>query len=201
MRATHGPAWQRPGGPKFAESNSLAHASPNPSPSLALRFTPSPARLRRSEIQAEIKRKEKARAALAHKYKTRQVSEDELLHCIYSISDNNSYLFFNRDPIDKAITYLTTFFSPTAIDGPYSLAIQSGAPRERASHDGMGVRDSSYLPGKRHVTWLIPRLLRGTIGVPIAGPITSSALSCLLNTRASTRARASPPPQAAGARA
>lgn len=45
-------------------------------------------------------------------------------------SDNNTYLLFNRDPIDKMITYLTTYFSPQQEPGPYSLAIQSGEGKE-----------------------------------------------------------------------
>lgn len=28
-------------------------------------------------------------------------SDEEILHCLYSVSDNNSYLLFNRDPVDR----------------------------------------------------------------------------------------------------
>ena len=45
--------------------------------------------------------KERAREHLARKYRSRQLSDEEILHCIYSISDNNSYLLFNRDPVDR----------------------------------------------------------------------------------------------------
>ena len=45
--------------------------------------------------------KERAREQLSRKYRSRGLSEEEILHCLYSISDNNSYLLFNRDPIDR----------------------------------------------------------------------------------------------------
>ena len=31
----------------------------------------------------------------------RELSEEDLLLCCYSIGDNNSYLAFNRDPVDR----------------------------------------------------------------------------------------------------
>ncbi len=60
----------------------------------------------------------------------------QVLHCIYSISDNNSYLLFNRDPIDRAIQYLRNYFSPddTSSDES-SLAIQFGREGARLSHN------------------------------------------------------------------
>ena len=45
--------------------------------------------------------KERARAQLAKRYRSHHLSEEDILLCIYSISDNNSYLLFNRDPIDR----------------------------------------------------------------------------------------------------
>jgi hypothetical protein len=36
--------------------------------------------------------------------------QDDILRCLYSISDNNSYLLFNRDPVDRMIDYLRTYF-------------------------------------------------------------------------------------------
>ena len=35
-----------------------------------------------------------------------RASEEVLLTALYSISDNNSFLLFNRDPIDRMIQYL-----------------------------------------------------------------------------------------------
>ena len=50
----------------------------------------------RYDIQKDIKRKEKAREILAAKYANHHISKDEILTCLYSIGDNNSYLLYNR---------------------------------------------------------------------------------------------------------
>ena len=40
--------------------------------------------------------------ALSRRYgRGGRLGEEEVLLCLYSISDNNSYLLFNRDPIDR----------------------------------------------------------------------------------------------------
>lgn len=78
----------------------------------------------RHEVQRDIKRKEKARAHLATKYRTSSLSEDEILRCLYSIGDNNSFLLYNRDPIDKIIAYLDKYYQPNTHEPGHSLAIQ-----------------------------------------------------------------------------
>lgn len=50
--------------------------------------------------------KESARSQLARKYRNSSISEEEILQCMYSIGDNNSYLAFSRDPITRMITLL-----------------------------------------------------------------------------------------------
>ena len=62
------------------------------------------------QIQREIKEKERARETLAKRFCKGQLSQDEIRLCLYSISDNNSYLLFNRDPVDKMIGYLQHYF-------------------------------------------------------------------------------------------
>lgn len=89
----------------------------------------------RYEIQKDIKAKEKAREALAKRYKSSNLSEEEILWCLYSISDNNSFLLFNRDPIDKVIEYFNATFHPTEVDPKFSLAIQSGREGARLTHN------------------------------------------------------------------
>ena len=37
-------------------------------------------------------------------------AQEDILRCLYSISDNNSYLLFNRDPVDRIIEYLRAYF-------------------------------------------------------------------------------------------
>jgi len=50
----------------------------------------------RFEVQRDIKAKERAREAIAKKYCSSQLSRDDILTAIYSLSDNNSFLLFNR---------------------------------------------------------------------------------------------------------
>lgn len=89
----------------------------------------------RHEIDRAIKNKERARAQLSRKYRTRQLSEEDILLCLYSISDNNSYLLFNRDPIDRMIEHLTDNFRlGSASPSGYSLAIQGGRGGARLTH-------------------------------------------------------------------
>ena len=40
------------------------------------------------------------------------MTEDVLLTALYSISDNNSFLLFNRDPITRMIQYLKVHICP-----------------------------------------------------------------------------------------
>ena len=46
----------------------------------------------RPQVQKEIKQKERARDYLAHTYQKQGCSKDDILHCLYSVGDNNSYL-------------------------------------------------------------------------------------------------------------
>lgn len=89
----------------------------------------------RFEVQRDIKAKEKAREVLSKRYKSAVLTEEDILWCLYSISDNNSFLLFNRDPIDHVIEYFTTYFQPTPTDPKYTLAIQSGREGARLTHN------------------------------------------------------------------
>ncbi|GMH95950.1 hypothetical protein TL16_g13258 [Triparma laevis f. inornata] len=88
----------------------------------------------RAEIQQQIKRKEKAVKYIKEKYSNHNLDSEEIHLCLYSICDNNSFLNSNRLPVDKMITYLREYFSPTAIKTGYSLAIVSGEDGARLSH-------------------------------------------------------------------
>eukprot|EP00727_Mastigamoeba_balamuthi_P014143 m51a1_g9351 hypothetical protein (641) ;mRNA; r:119676-122045 len=70
-------------------------------------------------IDREIKAKERAIEKLAHSYSTDRLSKDEVRRCLYSVSDNNCFLLFNRDPIDKMIDMLREQFP---LDGPAPAA-------------------------------------------------------------------------------
>uniref|UniRef100_A0A383WEX6 Non-canonical E2 ubiquitin-conjugating enzyme C-terminal domain-containing protein n=1 Tax=Tetradesmus obliquus TaxID=3088 RepID=A0A383WEX6_TETOB len=88
----------------------------------------------RALVQRDIKRKESARQTLARKYKHAGLTEDEILSAIYSTSDNNSYLLFNRDPIDRMIQYFTATFRPDSYEEGGSLAITGGRGGARLTH-------------------------------------------------------------------
>jgi len=89
----------------------------------------------RGAVATDIRRKERAREALARKYAGGGMCEDELLTCLYSVADNNTYLRYNRDPIERMIGYLTRYFSPTRADeAAFSLGISLGAGGARLSH-------------------------------------------------------------------
>jgi Protein of unknown function (DUF2009) len=81
----------------------------------------------RHAIQDDLRRKEGARKTLAKTYaKAGTCEPDDILDAIYSFSDNNTYLLFNRDPVERMIGFLKKFFSPKD-DSDFSLAIQTGA--------------------------------------------------------------------------
>ncbi|KXZ52275.1 hypothetical protein GPECTOR_10g906 [Gonium pectorale] len=89
----------------------------------------------RHEVQRDIKIKEKAREALSRRYRSGALSEEDILQCIYSISDNNSYLLFNRDPIDRFIHYFHKYFKHDSHEPGYSLGIQGGRDGARLTHN------------------------------------------------------------------
>lgn len=80
----------------------------------------------RATIQLEIKRKEKAVESILKKYVNHHLPADDLRQCLYSISDNNSFLNSNRKPITDCIDLLKQYFNPALNDEKYSLAITEG---------------------------------------------------------------------------
>ena len=91
-----------------------------------------PGKKDRYTIQSEIKRKEKAAAEVVRRHTKGLLKEDDVRLCLYSISDNNSFLNSNRKPILDCITVLQQYFSSGARDG--SLAIDVGRDGSRLSH-------------------------------------------------------------------
>lgn len=90
----------------------------------------------RRDIQKDIKNKERAIETLAAKYERKNLSQEQIRQCLYSIGDNHAFLRTNRDPCDRMITYLKQYFHPTqAKDSKSSLAIRSGKGGARLSHD------------------------------------------------------------------
>ncbi|KAJ2159698.1 hypothetical protein GGF46_002823 [Coemansia sp. RSA 552] len=89
----------------------------------------------RSQVQLEIKQKERAIEYLCKAYATAECPAEVIRQCLYSIGDNHAYLRFNRDPCDRMLNYLTTFFSPTRAEcDELSLSIFCGRNGARLSH-------------------------------------------------------------------
>ena len=88
----------------------------------------------RSLIQAEIRRKEKAADYIVKRYASRRLSADDIRACMYSISDNNSFLNSNRKPVVECIELLKEHFSPATVEPGYSLSIDEGVSGARLSH-------------------------------------------------------------------
>jgi hypothetical protein len=88
----------------------------------------------RTDIQREIKRKEKVVKNLCSKYRNDKINEEEIKFCLYSLTDNNSFLNSNAEPIIKMIKYLTTFFDPNKSETNYSLEITAGDRGARLTH-------------------------------------------------------------------
>ena len=90
----------------------------------------------RSQIQREIKQKEAAIEHLARSYSNAELPPEDLRQCLYSIGDNNAYLYQARDPVDRMIAFLTELFSaeepPSA---ELSLAIAQGEKGARLTHN------------------------------------------------------------------
>ncbi|KAG9317802.1 hypothetical protein JVU11DRAFT_2025 [Chiua virens] len=90
----------------------------------------------RRDIQKDIKSKERAIETLSVRYQREGLNQEQVRQCLYSIGDNHAFLRTNRDPCDRVIQYLKTYFHPTQAKEPkHSLAIRSGKGGARLSHD------------------------------------------------------------------
>ena len=72
---------------------------------------------------------------LVQRYSSSRLTEEHLLQCLYSISDNNSFLLFNRDPVDRMIAYLQHYFRPSEVEPGFSLGISGGYEGARLTHN------------------------------------------------------------------
>lgn len=89
----------------------------------------------RYDINREIRDKERAVEILSQRYRTAQLSSEEIQLCLYSIGDNHSFLRGNRDPVDKMIGYLRNYFRPDQFEEGFSLAISMGRNGARLTHN------------------------------------------------------------------
>jgi hypothetical protein len=88
----------------------------------------------RPQIQRAIKQKNAALKHLKAKYYSKTIDEDAIHKAIYSIGDNHSYQWFNRDPCDRMLQYLDTLFDPESYEEGFSLAISGGRDGARLTH-------------------------------------------------------------------
>jgi len=89
----------------------------------------------RDQIQATIKKKNRLVEYFAKTYSSRYISPDTIRTCLYSISDNKSFLNSNRLPIDRMLEYLETHFQPNMVQDGYNLAVTSGEGGARLTHN------------------------------------------------------------------
>jgi hypothetical protein len=88
----------------------------------------------RATIELEIRRKERAANIIVKRYSSLRLPEDVIRSCLYSISDNNSFLNSNLKPIVECEELLRKYFRPDAIEPGYSLSINEGQDGARLSH-------------------------------------------------------------------
>mmetsp|Transcript_22073 Transcript_22073/g.28581 ORF Transcript_22073/g.28581 Transcript_22073/m.28581 type:complete len:625 (-) Transcript_22073:229-2103(-) len=88
----------------------------------------------RQQIQSMIKRKNRLVENFAKTFSSKRISADTIRLCLYSISDNKSYLNSNRLPIDRMLRYLETHFRPEVAVAGYDLSVTSGEDGARLTH-------------------------------------------------------------------
>ncbi|KAJ1920955.1 hypothetical protein H4219_001008 [Mycoemilia scoparia] len=116
------------------EENGMLHVLEDEDIEIATREIIATGKTRR-QIQMEVKQKERALESLSRNYATADLPAEELRQCIYSIGDNHAYLRFNRDPCDRMIDYLKTYFNSKAAESDdLSLSIFYGRNGSRLSH-------------------------------------------------------------------
>ena len=85
------------------------------------------------EEQATLRKN--TRSTLYEKYSNKDLDVHTLERCFDSICDSNSYIHFNRTPVERAISFLREKFdSSHAKDKLHSLEIQHGIGGSRLSH-------------------------------------------------------------------
>ena len=77
------------------------------------------------------------------RYRNSRLSEEDIQLCIVSLADNNTFLAFNRDPVDSMLGYLHSYFTPDSPEAGASLAISGGMNGARLTHSHQ--RQFSYV--------------------------------------------------------
>lgn len=88
------------------------------------------------ERAQEFELRKKARAEIVETYtKEGKITEAEILLCLDSLADSNTYILSNRHPVDKMIEFLHKFFDRDNEEEGFSLRIRNGKDGSCLSHD------------------------------------------------------------------
>uniref|UniRef100_A0A0G4HK41 Non-canonical E2 ubiquitin-conjugating enzyme C-terminal domain-containing protein n=1 Tax=Chromera velia CCMP2878 TaxID=1169474 RepID=A0A0G4HK41_9ALVE len=63
------------------------------------------------------------------------LTEDDIEQSLYSLGDHNTFLRFNRQPVDRLLWYMKEFFDPEEAEDRFSLDIRSGRGGARLTHN------------------------------------------------------------------
>jgi hypothetical protein len=88
------------------------------------------------ERAQEFELRKKARDEIVATYtKDGKITEAEVIRCLDSLADSNSYILSNRHPVDKMIDFLHKFFDRDNEDSEFSLQIRNGKGGSCLSHN------------------------------------------------------------------
>lgn len=122
----------------FLESEGIADMLNDPLMEIATRAIMEDGKKTRQDIQKEVKQKNTAVKHLSETFakKAKKADEEAVKHALYSIGDNNSFLAFSRDPVNRMIDYLHEYFDPEVPgEARFSLDICEGRDGSRLSHN------------------------------------------------------------------
>ena len=122
----------------FLESEGIADMLNDPLMEIATRAIMEDGKKTRQDIQKEVKQKNTAVKHLSETFakKAKKADEEAVKHALYSIGDNNSFLAFSRDPVNRMIDYLHEYFDPKVPgEARFSLDICEGRDGSRLSHN------------------------------------------------------------------
>eukprot|EP01125_Pyxidicula_operculata_P002135 TRINITY_DN12075_c0_g1_i1.p1 TRINITY_DN12075_c0_g1~~TRINITY_DN12075_c0_g1_i1.p1 ORF type:complete len:503 (-),score=59.46 TRINITY_DN12075_c0_g1_i1:24-1469(-) len=87
------------------------------------------------DISSQTQIKSSARNHIIKKYESDNLTKEDIILCLDSISDSTSYLASNRYPVDKMIHFLKKYFDPNNEESDeLSLQISSGSGGSCLSH-------------------------------------------------------------------
>lgn len=86
-----------------------------------------------------------AASALIDKYRSAELAAGEIQRILESIADNNAYLVFNVQPVDRMIALLKTYFDRSKEDPRFSLELTTAPKKKSSTFDGYFSSFSSYV--------------------------------------------------------